>query len=445
MKTTDNIGINRKSNDTVIINDIHIRQATRDKKSIGGWRAAHRSAESRSNPDRSRLYDLYDDILLDGHLSGIVQKRICAVLNKGLEYLGPDGRKVDAMDKVIASAPFREVIQLIMETILWGVSGMEFLPGKELQLIPIPRKHIKPEYGIIAYDQNDHSDGIPYEDQPMLWVMHQRSHAHIAGALGQHGLGLLLRCAPYVIYKRDVIADWANYTEVFGQPVRIIRYDAYDEQTRLELRRILEESGSSLALMIPKQAEFEMKDGKQSNGDGQLQERFKSALDQELSIIILGNTETTTNGGTGSQAKSVVHQDQQDLITRSDLAFTLNALNDPHFIGILRSYGLPIKRGGHFAFTREIDIEYLADRIAIDRAVAAIIPVSDDYFYDTYRIPRPANYDELKSTKEKNVRDNTANEQLHALLTNSDPALIAKEQAHNGSWQKFRSMLRELF
>lgn len=380
----------------IIINDIRIQQVDRSKKSIAGWRNDHRAAESLTNPNRSRLYDLYADILLDGHLSGIVQKRIEAVLNKQLCYYTADGRKVDKMDKYLHSAAFREVKLLIMETLLWGVSGIEFVPGRELQFVPIPRKHIKPEAGVISLEQHTAVNGIPYDEQPMLWVIHSNSSARHHLYAGNHSLGLLLKCAPYVIYKRDVMADWANYAEVFGQPVRIIKYDAYDEQTRIELKKILDESGSSLSLMIPKQADFEMKDGKQANGDGQLQERFKNSLNQELSIIVLGNTETTANGGNGSQAKSVVHQEQQELILRSDLEFAVAQLNDPHFISILQSYGWPMQKEGYFAFHKQADINYLAERIAIDKEVAGIVPVSDDYFYETYGIPRPANYDELK-------------------------------------------------
>lgn len=386
----------------IIINDIRIQQVDRSKKSIAGWRNDHRAAESITNPNRSRLYDLYADILLDGHLSGIIQKRVDAVLNKQLCYYTSDGRKVDKMDKYLHSAAFREIKLLIMETLLWGVSGLEFIPGRELQFVPIPRKHIKPEAGIISLEQHTATNGIPYEEESMLWVIHANSSARHQLYAGTHSLGLLLKCAPYVIYKRDVMADWANYAEVFGQPVRIIKYDAYDEQTRHELKQILEESGSSLALMIPKQADFEMKDGKQANGDGQLQERFKNCLNQELSIIVLGNTETTSNGGNGSQAKSVVHQEQQELILRSDLEFTTAQLNDPHFIAILQSYGWPLQKDGYFAFHKHADINYLAERIAIDKEVADLVPVSDDYFYETYGIPRPANYDELKQQPVEN-------------------------------------------
>ncbi|GAA4465171.1 hypothetical protein GCM10023093_16880 [Nemorincola caseinilytica] len=371
----------RYTKDSLVMNDIRITQVSRNKKSIAEWRYAHRAAESATNPDRTRLYDIYDDILLDGHLSGIIDKRISAVLNKRLHYLDAGGERIDGMDAIISSAPFRHVLRLIIEAKLWGLSGIEFLPGSRLQVAAIPRKHIKPERGIISYQQNDAGEGFSYHNEPSLFIVDNGD------------LGLLLRCAPYVIYKRDAMADWANYIECFGQPVRVIKYDAYDEQTRIELKQVLEESGSSLALMIPKQADFEMKDGKWSNGDGRLQAGFKKALDDELSVLVLGNTETTSNSGTGSQAKSMVHLSQQQELTRADIVYATNILNDERMHTILRSYDLPVTEGGRFTFGQELDTEHLRERIAIDKEVAAIVPVSNDYFYDTYGIPRPSQPD----------------------------------------------------
>lgn len=169
--------------------------------------------------------------------------------------------------------------------------------------------------------------------------------------------------------------------------MRIIKYDAYDEQTKAELKKILDESGSSLALMIPKQADFDMKDGKQTNGDGSLQQSFIKALNDELSIIVLGNTETTTSSAGSGYAQSTVHAEQQNQIMRSDLIYTANMLNDPKFISILRSYGYPVM-DGRFVFDNEVDIAYLKDRLSIDKEIAGIVPVAEDYWYTTYGIPK---------------------------------------------------------
>lgn len=321
------------------------------------------------------MYDLYEDVIIDGHLSGIIAKRIDAVLNKPL-YFEKNGKKISQFDNLVNSIPFRDLMRTIMQTTLWGISGLEFIPGSSFAYTAIPRKHIKPELGIIAYEQNG-TDGIPYANLENIWIMGQ-----------PRDLGLLLKCAPYYLYKRAGLADWAQYIELFGQPVRVIKYDAYDEQTKLELRKILDESGSSLSIMIPKQADFEMKDGKQSYGDGNLQMNFVKTLNEEMSVIMLGNTETTTSSNTSGYAQSKIHQEQQYQITRSDLIYTANMLNSPQFHTILRSYGYPVA-DGQFVFAKDTDIEYLKDRLTIDKELAGIIPIENDYWYTTYGIPKP--------------------------------------------------------
>ena len=50
----------------LVNNELHIRNVDRSQKDISAWRQALIAAESVNNPNRSRLYDLYDDILLDG-------------------------------------------------------------------------------------------------------------------------------------------------------------------------------------------------------------------------------------------------------------------------------------------------------------------------------------------------------------------------------------------
>ena len=361
-----------KAND-VIINEINIRSVDRSRKDISSWRGALTSAESVYFPNRTRLYDLYDDIILDGHLSGIIEKRINAVLNKEL-WFESEGNRVHEADGLVRSLAFRDIMRTIMETLLWGISGIEFIPGKELAFEKIPRKHIKPEAGIISFEQTG-VDGIPYEGLENIWVLGNTKD-----------LGLLLKCAPYSLYKRGGLADWAQFIELFGQPVRIIKYDSYDDQTRSELKKILEESGSSLSLMIPRQADFEIKDGKQTNCDGDLQLSFVKALNEEMSVTFLGNTETTNSSNSSGYAQSKVHLEQQYEITRSDLVYTAAMLNSPKLLTILRAYGYPVDNGA-FVFAKDMNIEYLQSRMAIDKEVAQIIPVPESYWYDTYGIP----------------------------------------------------------
>ena len=356
----------------IVINELIIRSADRGRKDIASWRNALKSAESVYYPNRSRLYDLYEDILPDGHLSGIIGKRIDAVLNKPL-YFESDGKKRPELDGLMATAGFRKVVRTIMETVFWGLSGLEFVPGNSMEVNVLPRKHIKPDLGILAFEQNG-TTGMAYQDLDNVWIMGDPSD-----------LGILLKCAPYCLYKRASMADWAQYIELFGQPVKIIKYDSYDDQTKAELKKILDESGSSLSMMIPKQADFEMKDGKQNNGDGNLQLSFIKAMNEELSITILGNTETTTSAYSTGYAQSKVHLQQQFEITKSDLVYTAGMLNQPKFLSVLEAYGYPVG-GGRFVFSKDTDIDYLKARIAIDAEINKIVPLGRQYWLDTYGI-----------------------------------------------------------
>ena len=373
----------------IVVNHIRLQTVNRSPKTLLDWRNAHKAAESFLWPNRTQLYNLYDDVCtLDGHLTGLVRKRVDAVLNKSLVF-EKDKKTVDGMEDLINSSVFRDIMEQIMLTRFWGISGMEFIVGKELQMVEIPRKHIKPMWGIISKEESGVS-GFSYNDNQFLWVVGKK-----------FDLGLYLICCYYALLKRGDIADWAQYIEMFGQPIRYFSYDSWDDQTRIELEKVIKDAGSSLAIMVPRGAELKIIDGKTTNGDGKLQDSFKDAMNAEMSVTVLGNTETTASSGKSTGfAQSDTMSDQQLEITASDLVFLQNMLNDKKFIAILKSYGYPVE-GGRFRFNLPANLKKLKEQMEIVLAIVEKtgLPVSDDYWYETYNIPKPDNYDEIKAQK----------------------------------------------
>lgn len=377
-----------KTPKNVIINDMSQVAPDRNRKDAGKLKAAIERAESIYTPNRTQLYDLYHDVLtIDGHLSGIISKRTDAVKNKNIRFVDKSGKKNDLYDDLIDSQKFERLVELIMESKYWGVSGVQFVVGKEFDFVEIPRKHIRPEKGIITKSQYDYT-GTDYTQDKFINVIGNPKD-----------LGKLLQCSLYALYKRSGFGDFAQYVEIFGQPVRIIYYDAYDTQTKNELRKILDQSGGSLAMMVPKQAKFEMLDGKTSNGTGELQARLIGACNDEMSLAILGNTETSKSSSSSGYAQSQTHQEQQLEITKSDIEFVQQTLNQPWLKSVLASYGFPTD--GKFEFEKELDLNKLKTRLEIDEKVSNKVPVSDDYWYETYAIPKPHNYDDLKAKMEE--------------------------------------------
>ena len=67
-----------------IIGLLDVRQTFHSTQSITRWKQAINAFENQENPSRVLLYDIYDDILLDGQVEAVWGKRLDAILNRRL-------------------------------------------------------------------------------------------------------------------------------------------------------------------------------------------------------------------------------------------------------------------------------------------------------------------------------------------------------------------------
>lgn len=381
----------------ILFHQLILRNIDRTAKDVGEWRIAHRLAEAVLNPTRRRLWNLFDDVKLDATIKGTWRKRVSGVVNKKVFY-SRNGKKDETFDMLIKSKMFRRLRKKRMEEESHGIVGFEFLPGEKFAWKEIPRRHIRPEHQMVTMEE----DGYTGWDYSLI--------ENIMICEGEEPFGFLLYASPYALFKKGNYSDWAQYIEIFGQPVIITKYDGYDEKTRSLLEAALEAAGSSLRLMLPKQADFEMIDGKSSNGDGSLQDTFKNALNNELMILILGNTETTSNQDGGSYAKGKIHAEQQLEITKDDMEEELMFLNSEKFAAVLKMYGYNAE-GGEWVYETVVDSAALKSDLDIDTGLEKIgLPLGHDYFYEKYNRPKPANYDELMAKKEERRKQITGQE-----------------------------------
>lgn len=421
------------SNFKVITTSVNIRSNDRSKKDVKTWRNAHISAESITLPQRVSLYNVYADILLDGHLFGIVRKRIDTVLNKRLCFRIGE-KPVEQMEKLTNTKVFRSIIEEILMSKMWGISGLEFIPGTKLAFNKIPRKHIKPHKKLISIEQIG-DFGPSYDGVPNLWIIGEPDD-----------LGLLLPCGFYALLKKGTITDWAEYIELFGSPLVAMYYDAGDRQTELALDKVLDTMGNSTRIKLPNQAKLDVKDGKSSNGNGDLQNQFRKAMNEEMSIVILGNTETTASSSSSGYAQSQTHSEQQLEIIKSDMLDVVDYLNSEQFMAILRSYGYPVD-GGSFEYDREIDINYMAAKIKIDKELAAMgLPMSSEYLYETYAVDKPAENSNLLSASAKNAQTDKPAPQLPAENLSDDVMVSLSNQEDKPiTREELRQMFSDFF
>lgn len=420
-----------------IINQIVMRNVDRTPKDIGRWRQSHMSAESVYYPNRSRIYDVYSDVKLDAQLCGIIDKRIKTTTNKTIRFVR-DKKEDDTFKPLIESNEFNDMLYEWLNSKMWGITGHEFMPNNFCPML-IPRKHIKPEKGVIAINQTDY-DGIPYGDVDNIMVVGK-----------PRDLGLLLMASFYVLLKKGSFSDWANYIEIFGQPMMVTKYDTFDEKTKIQLTKMMEDAGASLRISIPKQADFEIMDGKTSNGNGDLQRQFVDACNEELSVLILGATETTKSSQSSGFAQSKTQAQQQSEIIKDDIKFIRNLLNGDKFRNILAGYGYNCD-GGEFVIDEDDDVNDLLIKSQVDISIkGAGVPIEDDYFYDTYNIPKPANYDEMKAKAEAQAQppaepgEPAPGKPPAAKADKGKPQPGKDKQPNLSGWDKFLSSIANFF
>jgi len=190
------------------------------------------------------------------------------------------------------------------------------------------------------------------------------------------------------------MADYAQFAELFGQPIREGTYDGYDEDARAKLLKDLSEMGGSPVLVHPNGTTVTLHEVANSSNSALMYKTLIEICKSEISTLVLGNTLTTNAGDKGSRALGEVHKEAEEDKKESDRIFVLNTLNY-NLTDIFSNLGLNVS-GGEFYFVNSEAINLTAS-IDIDTKLISLgVPLSDDYFYEMYKRPKPENYDALK-------------------------------------------------
>ncbi|MBX6361260.1 MAG: DUF935 family protein [Acidobacterium ailaaui] len=366
-----------------IIQNIIIRPIVRQMQDIQKWRQAHIAAES-LNPIRVALYDIYHDILLDTTLKALIEKRILGVTKTPLIFVDSNGQEIKEITELTYSNEFRKLRREIMLQRFWGITLLQLtIENGKLRVYSIPRKHVRPDKKMIVWEQYG-TEGIRYNEPPY--------NQYIVQIGEDTDLGLLLEATPLVLYKRGAFADWSKFTEMFGMPFREFRYDGYNDDARRELERLAQEYGAGGYAILPKEAEFKLHEVSSST-NGDVYDALRLACNQELSILILGQTETTMSSTSSGYAQSKTHAEVEDDINENDRLNELGILNEL-ILPVLSNLGYPVENGSfnYAPASDQLSIREKADVYSILKNNLQL-QIPDEYLYDEFGIPKPNNPD----------------------------------------------------
>lgn len=372
----------KKDDRAVVVNSIVMQAPPRRVYDVGDWRTSLRAADT----GRVKyLYDLFDDLLIDGVLSDAIDKRVQAVLNADLIFMDARGNEVDEMMELIDTSAWETLLRCIMEKLFFGRTAVEILVGDRFRVFPIKPKYVDLQHERILLDDGG-MRSVSYVGDEQLLVLGRPDD-----------FGLLLKAAPYAIWKRGGFGDYAQWIELFGMPQRIGKYNTFDPESRLLLEKAFKEAGAAPYVIAPKETEIEMLE--RNSGSGESYNDFRQANNEEILITILGQTLTTIQGERGARSLGLVHMEVEESKHTSDLRFVQRVLNE-RVLPMLAQRGLAVA-GGKFVYPKA------ADPLSVDELVrlSEIIDIPARYIHEKYSIPVAEKGEEIAGRKPQVIEE----------------------------------------
>ena len=364
-----------------IIAEITRKTDALTQKDIASWRRAWQMAINVETPRRAFLYDLYADSLVDGHLTGCIEQRKSKTLGRPFRLLGAEGEENAEATALLEREWFYDFLSIALDSIFWGHSLIEMgeviRDDKGLRFDSatlIPRKHVVPEYGVLLRDPSDDiPQGIPYRSGDYArWIVE----------VGKpYDLGLLLRCAPYYISKKNMGAFWDTFGEIFGMPMRIANTSATNKADIARIEEVMDNMGAAFWGVFPEDTKISFQES--SRGDAyNVYDKRLERCDKEISKILLSQTMTIDNGSSLSQSE--VHLEIFDHICASDAKRIGYIIND-RLLLLMVSSGFPVK-GLTFAWDYSDEMTE-AEMREQERVILQYYDIDPEYFVRKYNVP----------------------------------------------------------
>ena len=260
----------------------------RVKQDINRWRSGNISAENILFPNRTELLRTYKDTRLDTHLESCIQQRTNAVLAREVVLVDSAGEIDEERTKMFKKSWFRKLLVMILEKRYYGFSLVdlgsfndETMSFNDIKLVS--RQYVRPEFGLVVPTAGSMS-GVSYLDpQFKMWNPFFGE---------KKDLGMLLKIAPLVIWKKGAMGYWSEYLEKFGMPMRIGRTDVKDEVMKANMEQSLRTMGSAFWALMDREDEFELV-ASGINGAWENYDQMISRTNGEISKMVLSQTGTT--------------------------------------------------------------------------------------------------------------------------------------------------------
>lgn len=351
------------------------QQLTRQREDIGRWSIAMNAAESIHWPNRTELYRLFKETVLDNHLSALMSTRKNGILSSRFIVTDKQGNEVKEKTDLINKKWFYDFIDMSLDSLFYGYSLIQFgdLINNEFKSVSlIPREYVKQEFHLVVPNPSS-IQGTDYTESPYSdWSI---------GVGNQRDLGLLSKAAPIVLYKKGALTSWAIYNEIFGQPIRIGKMSKRDVKTHQSMVNFLKNMGNNPWAVIDKDDDIQLLESGKTSGQD-VYDKLIERANSELSKLILGQTGTTDEKSYAGSAN--VHERILKEYNESDERF-IRFIIQNQLLPFLNKHGFGLD---NLVIDIEEDSELsLIEKSQIDLKLLEFYNIPEDYILKTYGTP----------------------------------------------------------
>ena len=195
---------------------------------------------------------------------------------------------------------------------LWTVSkgsdGKDRVLPYKLELVPptlykFDTEEDSPTFGEMMITTADEPDGIPVSEYPWGRLLMTDDGAE-KGFYDQ--AGACRPCLFWFLVKNKNSSFWAEFNELYGEPTRVAYYDEDISDADLtKLESFIKNIGRAAYALLPQGVELDITE-RVNSGQVKTFEDLINLANTEMSIAIVGQTQTSDGGQYGSYAKANV-------------------------------------------------------------------------------------------------------------------------------------------
>ncbi len=240
--------------------------------------------------DRGRLIDLYDACMeQDAHLRGVMETLYSQILGERymLARQSDKGRYIIDVEqtKKIQGTQFIKIIRGIVESKMYGYTGLEILPdidartGKLKTVNLIERRNILADQRRIVRRQGIWANGWNFDDP-------QYSDYYVL--INDGTLGLFSATTPSILAKKFTMANYVNFSHTYGQPIIHGKTESDSDPDRRRLANEIASAAQNKVLVTGLNDEIDIKAFTMSNSE-HIFTGLIALVDKDVSNLLLGS------------------------------------------------------------------------------------------------------------------------------------------------------------